>query len=113
MDIPEQVIVGTQTFDIVVRNRKDDGMLNDGTFGYTLDTENLIVVDSALSHSRQKVTLLHEILHAIGFVYDTSVKPKKSDDFSIWEHYFIGIYEEGLLLVLRDNPELLEYLKHA
>jgi hypothetical protein len=110
MSIPSSVKIGTQVFDIVLRDRKSDGMLNDATFGYTLDTENLIVIDSSLKLSKQRITLLHEILHAIHAVFDTSVKPTKKDDFDVWEHYFIGVYEEALLLVLRDNPELIKYL---
>ena len=107
---PEKVKVGTQVFDIVYRSRHDDGMLNDNTFGYTLDTENLIVIDASLAPSKQRTTLFHEIFHAVRMVYDTSVKPKKTDDFEAWEHYFIGVYEEGMLLVLRSNPEVLTYL---
>jgi hypothetical protein len=110
MSIPKSVKIGTQVFDIVLRDRKSDGMLNDATFGYTLDTENLIVIDSSLKLSKQRITLLHEILHAIHAVFDTSVKPTKKDDFDVWEHYFIGVYEEALLLVMRDNPELIKYL---
>jgi Zn-dependent peptidase ImmA (M78 family) len=110
MSIPKSVKIGTQVFDIVLRDRKSDGMLNDATFGYTLDIENLIVIDSTLKLSKQRITLLHEILHAIHAVFDTSVKPTKKDDFDVWEHYFIGVYEEALLLVLRDNPELIKYL---
>lgn len=110
MSIPKSVIIGTQVFDIVIRDRKDDGMLNDGTFGYTLSTENLIVLDSSLKLSKQRITLLHEVLHALHSVFDTSIKPTKKDDFETWEHYFIGVYEEGLLLVLRSNPELIKYL---
>ncbi len=110
MSIPSSVKIGTQVFDIVLRDRKSDGMLNDATFGYTLDIENLIVIDSTLKLSKQRITLLHEILHAIHAVFDTSVKPTKKDDFDVWEHYFIGVYEEALLLVLRDNPELIKYL---
>lgn len=110
MSIPSSVKIGTQVFDIVLRDRKNDGMLSDATFGYTLDTENLIVIDSSLKLSKQRITLLHEILHAIHAVFDTSVKPSKKDDFDVWEHYFIGIYEEALLLVMRDNPELIKYL---
>ncbi len=110
MSIPSSVKIGTQVFDIVLRDRKSDGMLNDATFGYTLDTENLIVIDSTLKLSKQRITLLHEILHAIHAVFDTSVKPTKKDDFDVCEHYFIGVYEEALLLVLRDNPELIKYL---
>ncbi len=111
MDIPSQIRIGTQIFEVVLRDRRDDGMLSDGNMGYTLDTENLIVIDSSLSPTRQRTTLIHEILHALGTVFDTSVRPKKGDDFETWEHYFIGIYEETLVMVLRDNPELLEYLK--
>lgn len=111
MKPPSQVIIGTQIFEVVLRHRKDDGMLNDGNYGYTLDTENLIVLDSSLSSTRLRSTLLHEILHAIRMVFDTTVRPRKSDDFETWEHFFIGVYEEHLLIVLRDNPELVEYFQ--
>ena len=110
MSMPKKVKIGTQVFQIVERSRSEDGMLNEGTFGYTLDTENLIVVDATIATSRKKLTLFHEIMHAARMVYDTSVQPRKSDSFETWEHYFIGIWEESLLLVLKDNPELLEYI---
>lgn len=110
MEIPSKVRVGSQWFDVVVRSRHDDGMLNDATFGYTLDTENLIVIDENISHSRQQLTLWHELMHATRNVYDTSVVPKKSDSFDTWEHFFIGIWEESLLVLLRDNPKLVGYL---
>jgi hypothetical protein len=111
MKPPAQILIGTQVFRVVLRNRSEDGMMNDGSFGYTLDTENLIVIDSSLAETRIRTTLVHELLHAIRMVFDSPIKPKKSDDFESWEHYFIGIYEEHLVLVLRDNPELFEYLK--
>jgi hypothetical protein len=110
MSIPKKIKVGSQWFDVIERSRRDDGMLNDSTYGYTLDQENLIVIDSDISHSRQQLTLWHELMHAARNVYDTSVQPKKSDNFDIWEHYFIGIWEESLLVLLRDNPELSTYL---
>jgi len=49
-------------------------------------------------------------MHAARNIYDTSVLPKKSDNFDTWEHYFIGVWEESLLVLIRDNPELLQYL---
>ncbi|NBW57115.1 hypothetical protein EBR43_04890 [bacterium] len=110
MSIPAQIKIGTQVFDVILRDRKDDGMLNDSTFGYTLGAENLIVIDSSLKFSKQRTTLVHEILHAIYSVFDNSVKPTKKDDFEIWEHYFIGLYEEPIIMVLKDNPELLVYI---
>jgi hypothetical protein len=109
--IPSTVLIGTQLFEVSLRDPKQDGMLSDSSLGYTLGTENLIVIDMTLKGSKQKVTLLHEILHAIYSVFDNTSKPSKKDDFEVWEHYFIGLYEEPLLLVLRDNPDLVEYLR--
>ena len=110
MPIPTKIRVGSQWFDVIERSRRDDGMLTDGTFGYTLDTENLIVIDADIAHSRQQLTLWHELMHATRNVYDTSVTPKKNDSFDTWEHFFIGVWEESLLVLIRDNPELLDYL---
>lgn len=109
-DLPNKVIIGVQTFDIIERSRTTDGMLHDGTYGYTVDEENLIVIDADLQKTKKQVTLLHEILHACIFVYGGNIKPKKSDDFDIWEHYFIGTYEHSLLGVLRDNEEIVKWL---
>jgi Zn-dependent peptidase ImmA (M78 family) len=110
MKIPTQVKIGTQVFEIILRHRNDDGMLNDGNMGYTLGTENIIVIDSSLADTRQRTTLIHEILHALSLVYERSVKPTKKDEYEVWEHHFIGIYEETLIMVLRDNPDFLDYL---
>jgi len=107
---PEKVKVGSQVFNIVFRDPKDDGMLNDGTNGYTLDLGNLIVVSSALSRSKQQVTLLHEILHAMRMVFENGL-PKPEADFEEWEHFFIGVYENAMLMFLRDNPELVAWLE--
>ena len=110
MPIPKKIRIGSQVFDVVERARTNDGMLNDSTMGYTLDVENLIVIDVTLAVSRKKQTLLHELLHAMRMIFDTSVQPKKDSSFDAWEHYFIGIWEEPLLMLVRDNPELIEWL---
>lgn len=110
MKTPTKVKIGSQIFRIVERSRHDDGMLHDDTYGYTLDTENLIVIDASIAPSRKRVTLFHELMHATRLVYDTSVTPKKSDPLDVWEHFFIGIWEESLLVLIRDNPELIEWL---
>jgi hypothetical protein len=110
MPLPKKVKIGTQVFKIIERSRQDDGMLNDDTYGYTLETENLIVLDATIAPSRKRLTLWHEIMHAARMIYDTSVTPKKVDTFDVWEHYFIGIWEESLLLVLKDNTDLVTYL---
>jgi hypothetical protein len=107
---PTTIKIGSQTFSIIERNRGKDSSLSEESVGYTLDRENIIVLDDSLPLSKKRVTLLHEILHAIRMVYDTSVTPKKADSFETWEHYFIGIYEEGVLTFMQDNPEVVSYL---
>jgi Zn-dependent peptidase ImmA (M78 family) len=108
--MPKQVKIGIQVFDIVERKRKEDGMLNDGNYGYTLDDRNLIVVAADMHVSKKQVTLLHEIMHAARMVWESPTKPKKNAEFEDWEHYFIGVWETSLLLVLRDNPDVVSWL---
>lgn len=111
MPKPSSVKIGPQDFAIEFRNPDKDGMLNDGSYGYTLDAGNLIVVANNISLSKQKITLLHEILHAARMVLDNN-RPKRKAEFEEWEHYFIGIYENALLIIMRDNPELMDWLKN-
>jgi Zn-dependent peptidase ImmA (M78 family) len=108
--IPTSVKIIGQVFTIEEHYRSQDGMLNDGSYGYTLDQGNLIVIDKDLSLSKKQNTLLHEILHCIRFNSDGMPKPKKKDSFEDYEHYFIGLYESSLLAVLRENPQLVEWL---
>jgi hypothetical protein len=110
MEMPKKIQVGSQTWDIVEKARKGDLSLSEDSFGYTLHRENTIVIDSTAAKSRKQQTLLHEILHAIRYSFGNPTTPKKTDDAEVWEHYYIAMYEEGLLLVMRDNPELLKYL---
>ena len=106
----KSVKIGPQKFDVVERDSREDGMLNHGAYGYTMDGKNLIVIASGLGNGKQQVTLLHEILHAVRMSYDGMSRPTKEDDFESWEHYFIAMYEIGLLAVLKDNPKLVEWL---
>ena len=109
MDMPKKVYIGTQVWSIVQRSRTSDGMLSDESFGYTLNKENTIVIDSQISVSRKKQTLVHEILHAIRFTFNNPSVPKKTEDLEVWEHYFIGVYENSFLMLMRDNTELMEW----
>ena len=106
----KSVKVGPQRFDVLQRDPDVDGMLNDGAYGYTLDNKNLIVIADNLGNGKQQITLLHEVLHAIRMSNDGMPRPNKEDDFEAWEHYFIAMYETGLLSVLKDNPKLVEWL---
>lgn len=109
--IPKSVKIGTQVFTIEERDPKKDGMLNDGSYGYTLDSKNLIVIDSTIHLSKKQVTLYHEIMHAARMANEgAGGRPGKNATFEDWEHHFIGIWENSMLLVLQDNPKLVEWL---
>ena len=110
VDVPKKIKIGPQVFTVKERTSADDGMLNDGSYGYTLDSGNLIVLDADVHISKKRAVLMHELLHAIRMVYDPTVKPNKDDDYDSWEHHFIAIWEFGVLAVLRDNPKLVEWL---
>jgi hypothetical protein len=110
MTTPRKVKVAGQTFRVEERYPKDDGMLSDGNYAYTLDTGNLIVIDKTLGLSKKQQTLLHEVMHAIRMVHDGTKKPSKKDGYGTWEHHFIGIWEAGLMAFLKDNPEVVEWI---
>lgn len=104
------VKIGPQVFEIDFRNTREDGMLNDNSYGYTLDQGNLIVIASDVSESKQKVTMVHEILHSARMIMEGASKPKKKADYEEWEHHFIGIYENAFIMIMQDNPDLVEWL---
>lgn len=108
--MPTEVQIGTQLWTIEERNRNKDSALSDDAYGYTLHRDSLIIIDSLATPSRKRQTLLHELMHAVRHSLGSPITPKSDDDSDTWEHFFIGMYEEGLLLIIRDNPKVLDYL---
>ena len=116
MPVPKKVKIGAQVWDIIERSRDDDGLINDDSYGYTLQKSNVIVLDKNCPPSRKRQTLFHELFHAIRFSNGASgIKPSLEDVLphevlGTWEHYFIAMYEDTMLSMLRDNPKLAAYL---
>jgi hypothetical protein len=110
MMVVSSVKIGPQIFEVEFRSTREDGMLNDNSYGYTLDQGNLIVVASDVSEDKQKVTLVHEILHSARMILEGATKPKKKAEYDEWEHHFIGIYENAFIMILQDNPDLVKWL---
>jgi hypothetical protein len=108
--MPSSIVIGTQVWEIKLRKRKDIPDLSEGWYGYTQDKECSIVIDAEMPENLKRVTLFHELLHAVRFTFGGSFKPDKRTDFEDWEHYWIGLYEEPVVMMLRDNPDLVEYL---
>jgi Zn-dependent peptidase ImmA (M78 family) len=111
---PSSVRIGPQTYKIEFRDPAKDGMLNDGNYGYTLEAGNLIVVSKTIDISKQRITLMHEILHACKAVFEGYAPKKESEskdtDIEDIEHALIAIYENSLIMIFKDNPELIEWL---
>ena len=72
--------------------------------------EKLIERKISCSNVAGEKSLQTVLTNAIKFSFGNPVTPKKTDEADVWEHYYIAMYEEGILLVLRDNPEVLTYL---
>lgn len=108
MKFPATVKIGSQIWEITEQKRKHS-VTNDH-FGFTSTSNNTIVLDSEQVSSMKRVTLFHELLHAIKITFGGSFTPAKNTEFNELEHYFIGLYEEPVVLMLRDNPELVKYL---
>lgn len=106
---PTSVKIGPQSFSIEYRDTNLDGMLSDGSHGYTLDQGNLIVIANDLSISKQKIVVMHEVLHAMRMIFENGM-PDKESDYEKWEHFFIGVYENALIMFMRDNPEIVDWL---
>jgi len=112
MSIPSRLKIGAQIFKVEERSVKQDGTLNDNSYGYTLDQGNLIVIDANIAFSKKQQTLLHEVIHALGMVHAAGMKqPGGKDEYEVWEHHFIGIWESPMLLFIKDNPEVIAWLQ--
>ncbi len=107
--LPTAVTVGSQVYRIVERTPGEDGGLSD-SHAYTLNASNLICLSVELPLARKRSFLMHELLHAMIFTFSQSERNDKSENHDEWEHYFIGLVQEPIVMLLRDNPDLLEYL---
>lgn len=116
LSVPTRIKIGAQDWTVIERSATDDGIISDDSYGYTLQKTNVIVLDKNCPPSRKRQTLFHELFHAIRFSNGSSgIKPNTEDILpdqviATWEHYFIAMYEDTMLSVLRENPKLTEYL---
>lgn len=116
LPVPSRIKIGAQDWTVIERDRADDGYIADDAYGYTLQKTNTIVIDKHCPPSRKRQTLFHELFHAIRFSNGSSgIKPNleevlPNEIITTWEHYFIAMYEDTMLSILRENPKLTEFL---
>ena len=110
--MPKKLKIGSQTYAIYERHINDDPGLNDA-HAYTYTNGNFIVVNKDLNYQLQRRYLMHEILHAVIFVFgqnDKADKDERTDTNENLEHWFIYLLQEPLVMLLRDNPGLVSWL---
>jgi hypothetical protein len=106
---PKVVRIGVQDFEIIELDPKLDPILTEGNYGYTQDPRNIIVIDRTMHESKKRVTVWHEVMHAARFVFENE-RPKNKTEYEDWEHHFISVWENSLLMIMKDNPKLLLWL---
>jgi hypothetical protein len=109
LKLPKEVLVGSQPFAVIERTPETDGMLGEA-YAYTLVESNLIVVRRDLPAAHKRKILVHELLHAVIFTFGRSDRVEKNDNFDDWEHHFITMTSEPLVMLVRNNPDLVGFL---
>lgn len=118
--LPKSVKIGHRTYTIHTRTEENDLKLRHD-LAYTMMTYDNIVLRENLSIGQARSTLVHELLHAIDAVYGgrwatLNADEKDNDDDQVggtkdqWEHFFINLYQDPLVSLLRDNPKLVAFL---
>ncbi len=110
--IPAKIKVGSQTYAIYERSISEDAGLAEA-HAYTYTEGNFIVVNKDLNPQLQRRYLMHEVLHALIFVFgqnDKSDRDERTDTNENLEHWFIYLIQEPLVMLLRDNPSLVDFI---
>lgn len=96
MKIPDKIKVGGFWYKITKSVQVAD---NSQTFASTLNGKQEINVSPEYPQQKQEQTFLHEILHAIWFVYGLKEAGFKHEQ----EEHIVDALSNGLYQVLKDN----------
>jgi hypothetical protein len=100
---PREVKIGYATYTIIPKN-KEWGVKNKAA-GQTVSYNSRIYYDRTQNEQELPNTIIHEILHAIGYVF--GIKYKNDEQ----EEAIVNALANGLHTTFRDNPNLLDWLK--
>src|SRR5262249_9512432 len=98
MKPPRKIKVGPLDITVVMA-AKGLKVHGDDVWGAYTPREFKIEVEKGQTPSRERVTLIHELLHAIY----TETGLKVGDD----EEKIVSLFASSLCMVLRDNPDLV------
>jgi hypothetical protein len=107
--LPKHVKVGVYNYKV----EPDDAAAYDyGYLGCCLNRSRRITLDPRQSDTEIRQTLLHEILHAIGSAFEIPEVERHTTagaDSKVTDK--IDLLASGLLMFLRDNPGVVEWLR--
>jgi len=96
--LPKKLIIGSNVYEveesngvIILEGQQCSGLIDTG-FGK-------IVVDGQLSEGAKRNTLMHEVIHGIDEFLEIGLNEVKTDKVA-----------RGMLMVLKQNPALVDYL---
>ena len=113
--MPATIRVGAVTYRVTIDPddwmRIEHKIQSKGDYGHTLNVEATIYVSPEATPDVQRVTLWHEVMHALctavmGSPDWRGLGKKKNDR----EEAVVSAFESPIVLVLRDNPALVAYL---
>lgn len=104
MGPPGKLKIGLLDWTVEVRQ----DMVVDGYYGRSNFGEQRIVLSEKVSETRRLWVLLHEVFHVLlaEVQMNEALSEKQLETF-------LDLLSQGLLVALRENPELLEYLRGA
>lgn len=115
VEMPDTVLIGSVVYDVTTD--PIDWLLYEhanqskGCYGHTDSMAAVIYVSPDTSSDNQRLTLWHEVMHALcETVMGSPAWLDLGDSNGDREERVIRSFESPTLLVLRDNPELVAYL---
>lgn len=111
METPKKLKVWSHNIEI--KKQKDPkysiGKEVRSALGYYDSDKQVIVLKNSLKDSQEIEILIHELLHSIN--YYTNVLEMSTEEDRLKEEKYVDTMAAGLTLLLKDNPELIDYIK--
>jgi hypothetical protein len=112
--MPQTVRVGVYTYRVTEDGTEWARYVNDGTgkdrAGFSDHNTLVIAINPGLAPDQKAETLIHEVLHAAWWIGSVGSLEALKDDADV-EEFVVSHLSPWLLMTLRDNPELVEYLR--
>ncbi len=102
LKVPRKIKIGYSTFDI--ESRTQEWKIKHKAVGRCQVDKSLIEYDFTQSGPEVVNTVIHEILHAIIYIFDIEFDSHKK------EEYLVRKLSNGIQTVFCDNPEFLEWI---